>query len=139
MSYNPQWQAPPPPMPPSAFNNETGRKTYFWYKIYCGFLAFIYFLLVALGIFMVVAGATFATKAEDAALLPIMGVIYGGLGFLFMLPFTIALFLKPKPWVWIYGLVLICIGFMGCPTIFASIFLLIFWIKPETKAYFGRN
>jgi hypothetical protein len=36
-------------------------------------------------------------------------------------------------------MVLICIGMNSCCLLPASIPLLIFWIKPETKTYFGRK
>jgi hypothetical protein len=48
-------------------------------------------------------------------------------------------FLLPaRPWVWIYDLVVICLGMTSACFLPATIPLLIFWIKPEVKAYFGR-
>lgn len=47
-------------------------------------------------------------------------------------------FLPRKPWAWTYGVVAICAGTTcGC-WIAASVPLLVYWLKPETKAYFGR-
>ena len=51
--------------------------------------------------------------------------------------FFVALVLPRKPWAWIVHIVLICLGLTGCPTLFICIPLLIYWIKPETKAWFG--
>ncbi|WP_211325572.1 hypothetical protein [Roseimicrobium gellanilyticum] len=57
-------------------------------------------------------------------------------------PFTVAclppLVSSPRPWVWAYSRVLICIGFTGCTLPF-FIPLLIFWLKPEVKAYYGKE
>ena len=39
-----------------------------------------------------------------------------------------AIFLPPRPWVWIYDLVLIAIGFMSCCILPFSVALLIFWL-----------
>ncbi len=62
--------------------------------------------------------------------------------FVIGLPLTIACalpFLLPaKPWVWVYNLIIICLGLTSCCFLPATIPLLIHWIKPETKAWFNR-
>jgi hypothetical protein len=52
--------------------------------------------------------------------------------------FGAAPFLPKRRWVWIYDLVLICLSFTGCCIAF-GIPLLIFWLKPETKAFFNMQ
>jgi hypothetical protein len=42
-----------------------------------------------------------------------------------------------KPWGWTVGLLVIGAGLASCMVLFA-IPLLVFWLKPETKAAFGR-
>lgn len=78
--------------------------------------------------------------AEDLDGMPVqlLGGIYLGLGLVFLVPFVVAFFLPRRRWTWIYHLVMICIGMTGC-TIVASIPLLIFWIKPDVKAYFNQD
>jgi hypothetical protein len=44
-----------------------------------------------------------------------------------------------RPWAWIFGLVLICIGLTSLCCLPVAIPLLLSWLKPETKSYFGRN
>ncbi len=44
-----------------------------------------------------------------------------------------------KPWVWIYNIVIIAIGLTSCCCIPACVPLLIYWLKPETKVWFGRE
>ncbi len=72
----------------------------------------------------------------DAYEMKILGILYVVLGFMFLLPFAAGPFLPRKLWGWIFGLVLICIGMMSVCCWPATIPLLIFWLKPETKAYF---
>jgi hypothetical protein len=76
-----------------------------------------------------------AERAQAAVMVGVLIVV--------MLPFLAAfaasLFLKARPWVWVYDLVLIAFGFTGCLTLPFAIALLIYWLKPETKAYFGRT
>lgn len=48
-------------------------------------------------------------------------------------------FLIPRPWVWIFDLVLICMGMTSVCFLPMCIPLLIHWLKPETKAWFGRG
>jgi len=53
--------------------------------------------------------------------------------------FGVGVFLPREPWAWIYGIVTIGIGMTSCATLPFCIPLLIFWIKPETKAYFDQR
>ena len=52
--------------------------------------------------------------------------------------FSAGIFLPPRLWVWIYGIVLIAVGFTSACCIPFCVPLLIYWLKPEAKAYFGR-
>jgi hypothetical protein len=116
---------------------ERGRRVFFWYKIYAGMMAAMYAVLVAFGVFMLVAGSW--SGGKDAAEVVIGGGVYAVFGGVFFLIFAVALFLPRKPWTWIYHIVLICIGMTSCCLLPFSIPLLINWLKPETKAFFGRN
>jgi hypothetical protein len=40
--------------------------------------------------------------------------------------------------VWVYDIVLICLGMTSVCCMPVTIPLLIFWIKPDAKAWFGR-
>ena len=93
-------------------------------------------LVVGIGIALIVA----PLSAEDLDGMPpdLMGGIYLAMGIVFTIPFLIALFLPRKPWTWIYHIVMICLGMTGCTLVF-SIPLLIFWLKPDVKGYYGRS
>jgi hypothetical protein len=66
------------------------------------------------------------------------GVVLIVLGMGLSAAFAAGIFLPPQPWVWVYGIVLISIGFMSACCLPFCVAMLIFWLKPETKAYFGR-
>ena len=53
--------------------------------------------------------------------------------------FLLPLFLRPRPWLWTYGIVLMCLGMMTLWFIPACVPLLVHWFKPATKAYFGKK
>ena len=110
-------------------------KVVFWFKIYAGFMAFLYFAVLVAGVLLMV----FAPRSGDSLPLAIMGVVYIALGLVFALAYGLAFAFRPSPGSWVFHLILICIGFGGCPTIAAAVPLLIFWIKPETKRFYGRN
>jgi hypothetical protein len=76
---------------------------------------------------------------EDAFLLQLEGCLFIGLGLPLMILFAAAPFLPKKPWVWIYGIVLIALGMTSPCCLPATIPLLIFWIRPETQQFFGRK
>jgi hypothetical protein len=102
---------------------------------YCIFVALLYLALLAMMPFLIAQESAQAPPGADAT--PVI-VITAVIVIPFFLIFALAPFLPKKPWAWIYHLVLICLGMSGC-TIVASIPLLIFWLKPETKAFFGRS
>ena len=52
---------------------------------------------------------------------------------------VLAIFLPPRPRVWIYNIVVIALGFASCCCMPATIPLLIFWLRDDTKHYFGRS
>ena len=118
-------------------DNETGRKAFLWYRVYCGVMVAIYLAVMGLGIaFIVIQPET--TEQSPAEVL-ILGTINAVLGAIFFPIFAVALFLPRKSWNWIVGIVMMAIGMTSCCFLPFLIPLLIYWLKPETKAYFGRN
>jgi len=117
--------------------NELGRKTFYWYRIYCGTLAVIYAVVAIFGSFLFFfAPESNRQSAEESV---VMGAVYAIVGIIFFIVFLVALTLPPKPYNWIVGLVMIAIGMTSCCMWPAVIPLLIYWIKPETRKFFGRN
>jgi hypothetical protein len=127
----------PPPMTAIPRDNEIGRKAFLWYRVYCGVLVILYLLVALMGVFL----AAFAppTRQYNSEETFVMGVIYAVLGVVFFLVFTVALFLPRKPYNWVVGIVMMALGMSSCCFLPFLIPLLMYWIKPETKAYFGRN
>jgi len=117
--------------------NELGRKTFFWYRVYCAVLVILYLSVTAAGI----ALAVFQPEIPDykPQELLIMGIVYALVGAFFFLVFVVALFLPPKPYNWIVGIVMMAIGMTSCCFLPFVIPLFVFWIKPETQAFFGRK
>lgn len=111
-----------------------------WYRIYLGLSVFFCLLAAALGGFFLWPDSPMyaQTPPEEHVILKIMGGIYLLIGLLGIVVYLIPFFLGRKPWVWIYHLVMICLG-IPAGFLIASIPLLIFWLKPEVKAYYGRQ
>lgn len=108
-----------------------------WYRVYCVLMALLYLVFVAAGIFFIIAApADRDMSAEEARLL---GGIMLFMGIALTVPFLIGAFLPRKSWAWVFGLVLICIGLTSVCCLPITVPLLIHWIKPETKFYFGRT
>jgi hypothetical protein len=104
--------------------------------IYTIALGIVYLGLAVFGIVaLLIDPAKLDMPSGEAKL---MGAIFLGIGLIFALPFLAAPYLPRKSWVWIYDLVLICIGMTSACCIPACIPLLIHWLKPETKAFFNR-
>ena len=108
-----------------------------WYVAYCAFMAVMYLVCLVLGLYVIVAEPSRpGTSAEEAM---VMGYVFVIFGLLLSLPFAAGPFLPRKPWAWIFGLVLICVGLTSLCCLPAAIPLLLGWLKPETKSYFGRS
>ena len=108
-----------------------------WYKVYAVFMSLLYLLVIAAGVFFMFIPAE--ALGEDEPPPWLMSAVFFALGFPLLAVYGASIFLPPRPWVWIYDIVLICLGFTSCLTLPFCIPLLIFWLKPETKAYFGRT
>ena len=118
-------------------NNEIGRKTFLWYRVYLAFMVFLYLAVIVFSVFLAVAKP--ATGQYNPNEIFMVGIIYAVVGAFCFLLFATAIFLPRKPWSWIVGIVMIAIGMTSCCFLPFLLPLLIFWLKPETKAYFGRN
>jgi hypothetical protein len=107
-----------------------------WFKLYAGLMASLYGIITLIGLFVVFAagGDEEMSLMEKLVVASIFLVLCGGLTALF----GFGVFAPPVSWVWVYDIVLIAIGLTSCLTIPAALPLLLYWIKPETKAYFGR-
>jgi MFS family permease len=118
-------------------DNETGRKTFMWYRIYCGAMTLLYLFVAGVGI----AIAFFMPQSgqRDEMEMYITGIVYAIVGVPFAILYLVAALLPPRPWNWIVGFVAIGIGLTSCCFLPALIPLLIFWIKPETQAFLGRK
>jgi uncharacterized membrane protein len=107
-----------------------------WYVAYCGLMALMYLGLLVLGIvFMAVDPGELEANPDEAKL---MGAMFAILGLIFFAPYAAAPFLPKRPWVWILGLVLICLGMTSACCLPAAIPLLIFWLKPDNRRFFNK-
>jgi hypothetical protein len=120
----------------SASLNLATPPAFTWFIVYCVLMAFLYIATAALGIAFLFAEPDPQMSAAEAK---IMGAVMIILGLGFFVPYALAPFLPRKSWVWVLGLVLICLGMTSACCLPACIPLLIFWLKPEMKAFYGRN
>lgn len=108
-----------------------------WYVGYCIFMALLYLASAAIGIvFLFVEPADPQMNADEVR---VMGVVILLMGLVFSAPYAAAPFLPRKSWVWVFGLVLICIGLTSLCLLPICIPLLISWLKPEMKEFYNRN
>ena len=134
-----QAQAFASPQTPGGFplNTEIGRKTFFWYRIYLAVFMGVAFMGAALGGILIFSAQEGSMSSQEAQETLFTGVFYLIFGLLFGVIYLIGLLLPRRPWNWVVGIVFIALGLLGC-CMLPSIPLLIFWIKPETRAYFER-
>ena len=107
-----------------------------WYVAFCVLMALMYLAVGALGgVFLAFADQMGPEMSPLEA--RIQGGIMLGLGLLFTIPYAIAPFLPRARWTWVYHLVLIGFCMSSCACIPIGLPLLLFWTKPETRAWFG--
>ena len=141
---------PPPPPPPNYPHASAGYgyappphaerpRVWPWFVTYAVLMALMYFILGGVGITLLVLGPEqLASAQHDATEIMINGVVLSVCAVL-GIPFALAPFLPRKPGVWVFDLVLICLGLTSPCCLPMTIPLLIFWLKPETKVWFGRG
>ncbi|MGI8556103.1 MAG: hypothetical protein ACR2LT_07085 [Pyrinomonadaceae bacterium] len=106
---------------------ETGRKTYFWYRMYCAALVILYLILAITGAIAVIDSyGGNVENPRDAFTSGVFLLILGGI-------------LSPRPASWILGIVLIALGMTSLCLVPFTLPLLFFWLKPQTRNYFGRD
>ena len=120
----------------SASLNPATPAVYNWFVVYCIFMALLYLAVAAMGIGFMFSEPDPEMSAAEAKM---MGGLFIILGLMFFVPYAVAPFLPRKSWVWVFGLVLICIGLTSACCLPACIPLLIFWSKPEMKQFYGRQ
>ena len=116
--------------------NPATPPVYKWFVAYCILMALAYLATAVMGIVFMFTEPDPEMSAAEAKL---MGTVILALGLVFFIPYALAPFLSRKSWVWVFGLVLICIGLSSACCLPACIPLLIFWLKPEMKAFYGRT
>jgi len=110
-----------------------------WYRVYCVAMALLYVVVSVMGVAGILFRHTLADAEDPPQFFLVSGALLVLLGVPFAAAYVLALVLPPKPWVWIYHLVLICVGLTSACCIPVCVPLLIFWLKPETRKHFGRE
>ena len=108
-----------------------------WFSVYAIILCFLYAMVAVLGIvFIAMDAETLEMRPLEALLI---GAVFLVMGLFFLAACALPFFFSPRPWLWVYNLVIICLGMTSACLLPACIPLLIFWLKPETKEYYGRS
>lgn len=108
-----------------------------WFKVYAGFLCLLYLATAAFSlVFFLVDPAELEMEATEAH---VIGALLLVVGLALFAANLLPLILRPRPWLWVYDLVLICLGMTSACFLPACIPLLIYWLKPEAKEYFGSK
>ncbi len=112
-------------------------QTIIWFRVYSIFLALVY-------VACIVGGFFFLTLEPDEAEMPetfvtVFGWVFIIMSLVFAVIFGFGAFLPRKPWAWVYGMVLICIGMTSALFLPFCIPLLIFWLKEPVNSWFGRK
>jgi MFS family permease len=108
-----------------------------WFHAYCWLLCVLYLGVVAFSLVFCFADPADLEMPRAAAV--VVGTLILVMGVTLFVASSIPLLLRPRPWLWTYGLVLICLGMTSACFLPICIPLLLRWIKPEVKRYFGRE
>lgn len=111
-----------------------------WYRVYCAAMSLLYLACLVGGALLLVYRHQVARwdKDLDATFWVVYGLVFLAIGGVLFAAFLASFFLPTRPWVWVYHLVLMGLGLTSPCCIPASLPLLIYWLKPETQAFFGR-
>ncbi len=113
----------------------------FWFRVYCAGMLTMYAIVTVCGAGILVFYPRLAAESGgryDAVVLLLYGMLMAAIGLALAGMYLAGLVLRPRPWVWVYDIVLIAIGLSSPCCLPVSLPLLVFWVKPETQAHFGR-
>lgn len=137
--------APPPgypqPVDMQAYGQGVARdkpKVVRWFAVYAYLMALLYLLAMGLGLAFAMWPDEWITEPHetpDVMRFQGIGIVVVAVPLLVL--FGVAPLLPRRRWVWIYDLVMICIGLTSCCLWPISIPLVIHWVKPEAKWWFG--
>jgi hypothetical protein len=105
----------------------------FCFRVYAVFLTAIYGLLAVAFFLLAPLVASFEDGNE-----PPPWVLYVGAAIWTVLAGVcgVALAAPLRPWTWVFHLCLICLGMLNPVLLLVCIPLAIYWLKPETNAYY---
>jgi len=109
----------------------------FWFKFYAGSLCFLYLLTAGFSFFFFFADPSQTEIPKVTAQL--IGVFMLVVSLVLIAACLLPFLLAPRPWLWVYNLVIICLGMTSACYLLVCIPLLIFWLKPETQRYYGKQ
>src|SRR5262245_19222264 len=98
-------------------------------------MTFVYVLVTLGAIVFIFFGTRLAEHEKEEvpeAFLIAYGIFLVALGLGLAAAFATPFFVGPRPWVWIYDLLLIAVGMTSCACWPVTVPLLLYWIKPET-------
>ena len=109
-----------------------------WFRVYAATTLVLYLGFFVLWQLLTPAGPNDAARELHPTPGGVVTVAVLGLAvFGFAALYAVAAVVPYKPWGWTVGLIAICLGLSSCLVV-AAVPLLIYWMKPETKAAFGR-
>ena len=145
MSYPPPPSPYGYPAPPAGYGYATPAYVerpgvWPWFVAYAILMALLYLALAGFGVTVLAVGPDqFADRETGAEEWVGIAIALIAVGLVLGLAHAIAPFLPHRPGAWIYDLVLIALGLGSMCLWPMTIPLLIFWIKPESKRWFGRS
>jgi MFS family permease len=110
-----------------------------WYIVYCVCMALMYLILVVGGVVLAIMADSIGDSDMSAGEARLMGVIFGAVCLPLAVFYLAGPILPKRNFAWIYGIVAIAIGMTSACCLPMVIPLLIYWIKPETRAYFQNG
>jgi hypothetical protein len=121
--------------PPQTHSEQPAAVT--WFKVYSGFLCLLYLGVAAMSLFFFLMDPV---ELEMSALgARLIGVFLLGMGLVLFAACLLPLLFHPRPWLWTYDLVIICLGMTSACFLPVCIPLLIYWLKPQTKRFFSGS
>jgi len=117
--------------------NQQQPTVIFWFKFYAASLSFLYLLTLGFSLFLIF-GDTSSMGMEET-FTKLLGVVLLFISLALIVVCFLPLVLAPRPWLWVYNLLIICLGMTSACYLLVCIPLLIFWLKPETQRYYGKN
>jgi len=127
-----------PPGTPLLIEEERPPEAVYYFRIYAVLLLLVWLIAFGMSVYALVDPLMKGVSSTTGSF--VFALFMTAISFLFMIPSAIMVFAGRAKWVYTLGVVMLGLQTLMNPCCLPlTVPLLVYWMKPETKRWFGTN